>query len=101
MCGLNNCLIERSELTTLTIGGGGGGLELYLDKKGGLSWKATNFRNAILITMDMFDLTDIQRKRYPNINKFSYTSKALNVKSIIDFFLISKELKKYVKTVDI
>ena len=51
--------------------------------------------------MGMFDLIDIQRKRYPNTNKFSYTSKALNVKSRIDFFLVLKELKKYVKTVDI
>ena len=58
----NNCnffqelsLIDKSELMTLITGG----LELYLDKKGGLAWKTTNFRNSILITMDIFDLIDI------------------------------------------
>lgn len=39
--------------------------------------------------MDTLDLVDIQRTRYPNVNKFSYRSKTLGVKSRIDFFLIS------------
>jgi len=51
--------------------------------------------------MDIFDLIDIQRERHPNVNKYSYTSKALNLKSRIDYFLISKDLKKFVKKVDI
>ena len=76
---LNNCLIDKSELTTLIIGGDWNCTLTKKDKKGGLAWKATNLRNAILITMDMFDLIDIQRERYPNTKKFSYTSKALNV----------------------
>lgn len=51
--------------------------------------------------MDTLDLVDIQRTRYPNVNKFSYRSKTLGVKSRIDFFLISKHLTKFVKKVDI
>ena len=29
------------------------------------------FRNAVLTMMDVFDLTDIQRERYPNLNEYS------------------------------
>ena len=54
------------------------------------------------ITMDTLDLVDdIQRTCYLNVNKFSYRSKTLGVKSRIDFFLISKHLTKCVKKVDI
>lgn len=98
---LNNCLIDKSEVTNLIIGGDWNCTLSKKDKKGGLPWKATNFRNSILITMDMLDLVDIQRDRHPNINKFSYSSEAMKVKSRIDFFLVSKELKKYVSKVDI
>ena len=51
--------------------------------------------------MDTLDLVDIQRTHSPNVNKFSYRSKTLDVKSRIDFFLISKQLTKFVKKVDI
>ena len=48
--------------------------------------------------MDVFlvDLIDIQREKYPNVNKYSYLSKALDVKSRIDFLHVAK----YVKAVD-
>ena len=49
----------------------------------------------------MFDLVDIQRVKHPNVNKYSYVSKALNVKSRIDFFLIAKGLIKYVRKSDV
>lgn len=49
----------------------------------------------------MLDLVEIQRERHPKVNKFSYSSKALNLKSRIDFFLLAKELKKCVSKVDI
>ncbi|XP_068707970.1 uncharacterized protein [Montipora foliosa] len=51
--------------------------------------------------MDIFDLMDIQRIRHPNAKKFSYVSKALKMRSRIDFFLISKNLKNFVRKVDI
>jgi len=51
--------------------------------------------------MGALDLEDIYRKRHPKLNKYSYTSKALNVKSRIDYFLISRNLSKFVKKVDI
>ena len=48
---LNNCLIDKSELTTLIV--------------------ATNYRNLVLTTMDILDLVDIQRERHPKLRKYS------------------------------
>ena len=50
---------------------------------------------------EIFDLIDIQRARYPNLNTYSYVSKALNVKSRLDFILIAKTLSKFVKSTGI
>ena len=98
---LNNYLIDKSELTTLIIGGDWNCTLTKKDKKGGLPWRPTGFRNLILTTMDIFDLVDIQRVKHPNINKYSYESKALKMRSRINFFLIAKNLTKYVQKVDI
>ena len=49
--------------------------------------------------MGIYDLIDVQRVRYPNLNVYSYVSKALNVKSRLDFFLITKSFSKYVQKV--
>ena len=98
---LNNYLIDQSELTTLIIEGEWNCTLTKKNKKGGLPWRPTGFRNLILISMDIFDLVDIQRVKHPNINKYSYESKALKMRSRIDFFLIAKNLTKYVQKVDI
>ena len=95
---LNWCLIDKSELTTLIVGGDWNCSLSKKDKTGGAPWKATNYRNLILTTMEMLDLVDIQRSKYPKLRKYSYESKSLGVKSRIDFFLIAKNLEKYVKT---
>lgn len=71
---LNSCLIDKAELTSLTTGGDWNCTLTKKDKKGGLLRKHTGFRNSILITMDMFDLTDIQKVKHPNENKYSYES---------------------------
>ena len=98
---LNCLLIDKSEITTLILGGDWNCTLSRKDKKGGSPWRPTVYRNLVNITMDTLDLVDIQRARHPNVNKFSYRSKALGVKSRIDFFLISKSLTKFVKKVDI
>ena len=46
-----------------------------------------------------FVLIDIQRVRYPNLNVYSYVFKALNAKSRLDFFLITKGFSKYARKV--
>ena len=82
---LNNYLIDQSELMTLIIGGDWNCTLTKKDKKGGLPWRPTGFRNLILITMDIFDLVDMQRVKHPNINKYSYVSKALKMRSRMIF----------------
>ena len=79
----NNFLIEKSELTTLIIGGDWNCIQIKKDMKDGLPWRPTGFR------MDIFDLVDIQRVKHSNINKYSYESKALKIRSRIDFFSYS------------
>ena len=83
---LNNCLIALSELTTLIVGGDWNCTLSKNDKIGGKPWKATNYRNLVLTTMDILDHVDIQGERHPKLRKYSYESKALKVKSRIDFF---------------
>jgi len=88
-------------LTALIVGGDWNCTLFRKDQKGGARWKPTSFQNAVLIRMDMFHLIDIQREKYPNVNKYSYLSKALDVKSRIDFLLVAKKLTKYVEKSDI
>ena len=42
--------------------------------------------------MDILDLVDIQRERHPKLRKYSYESKALKMKSRIDFFFGRQKL---------
>lgn len=60
---LNNYLIDKSELTALILGGEWNGTLTKKDKKGGLPWGPSGFRNSILVTMNIFDLVDIQRDK--------------------------------------
>lgn len=98
---LNNCLIDKSELSELIVGGDWNCTLSKKDKIGGSTWKPTNYRDLVLITMDVFNLVDIQRQRHPKLRKYSYESKFLKVKSRIDFFLVAKSLTKYVKSTEI
>ena len=83
---LNNCIIDKTELTSLIVGGDWNCTLTKKDKMGGAPWKSTVYSNLISTTMEMFDLVDIQRVRHPKLRKFTYESKALNLKSRIDFF---------------
>ena len=56
---LNNCLKDKSELTTLIVGGDWNCTLSKSDKIGGKPWRATNYRNLVLTTMDVLDLIDI------------------------------------------
>ena len=91
---LNNCIIDKSEMTNIIIGGDWNCTLTKKDKKGGAFWKPTLFRNLLLTTLETFDLIDIY-------SFFSYESKSLQIKSRIDFFLVAKSLVKYVGKVGI
>ena len=54
---LNNYLIDKSELTTLIVGGDWNCTLTEKEKeKGGLHWRPSSFQNLILITMDILIL---------------------------------------------
>jgi len=92
---LNNCIIDKSQMTNIIIGGDWNCTLTKKDKKGGAFSKPTPFGHLLLTTMETFDLIDIYRARHPNLQLFSYESKSLQVKSRIDFFLVAKSLVKY------
>ena len=98
---LNNCIIDKSELTNIIIGGDWNCTLTKKDKKGGALWKPTPFRNLLLTNMETFDLIDIYRTGHPNSQHFSYESKSLQVRLRIDFFLVAKFLVKFVSNVGI
>ena len=64
--GLNNLLIDKSELFTLIVGGDWNCTLTKKDKVGGTVWKPSNYRNMLLTTVEAFDLVDIQRIRLRN-----------------------------------
>ena len=98
---LNNCIIDKTELTSLIVGGDWNCTLSKKDKMGGAPWRPTIYSNLIAATMEMFDLVDIQRVRHPKLQKFTYESKSLKVKSRIDFFLVAKNLTLSVKNTQI
>ena len=67
-----------------------------IDKRGGQSWKATNYRYSLVSLMDE-PLSDIYRQIHPITKSFTNESKPLNLKSRTDFFLISRSLSSFVK----
>jgi len=71
---LNNCIIDKTELTSLIIGGDWNCTLSKKDKIGGAPWKPTIYSNLVSTTMEMFDLVDIQRVRHPKLPKFTYES---------------------------
>ena len=97
---LNNCIIDKRELTSLIVGADRN-CTGSKDKIGGAPWKPSCYRNLLLTTMEMFDSVDIQRMRHPKLGKFTYESKSLKLKSRIDFFLIAKNLSRDVKNSEI
>ena len=98
---LNNCIIDKTELNSLIVGGDWNCTLSKKDKIGGAPWKPTNNSNRISTTMEMLDLVDIQRVRHPKLRKLTYESKSLKFKSRIDFFLIAKTFTINVKTTEI
>ena len=98
---LNNCIIDKTELTSLIVGGDWNCTLSKKDKIGGAAWRPTIYSNLIAATMEGFDLVDIQRVRHPKLQKFTYESKSLKVKSRIDFSLVAKNLTLSVKNTQI
>jgi len=90
---LNNCIMDKTELTALIVGGDWNCTLSKKDKIGGTPWKPCNYSDLVLTTMDMFDPVDIQRVHHPKLRKFTYESKSLKMKSRLDFFPVHTSSK--------
>ena len=90
---LSQLLMSKTNLSKVIIAGDWNTGLSKLDKSGGLPWKETNYRNALLNLMKELNLT---RAIHPSTRTYTYESKRLRLKSRIDFFLVSKQFINYV-----
>ena len=88
---LSELLMSKTNLSKVIIAGDWNTGLSKLDKSGGLPWKETNYRNALVNLMKELNLTDIYRTIHPSTRTYTYESKSLRLKSRIDFFLVSKQ----------
>ena len=93
---LSQLLMSKTNLSKVIIAGDWNTGLSKLDKSGGLPWKETNYRNALVNLMKELNLTDIYRAIHPSTRTYTYESKSLRLKSRIDFFLVSKQFINYV-----
>ncbi|KAL9953780.1 hypothetical protein ACROYT_G041245 [Oculina patagonica] len=93
---LNRYLMSHTEISNLIVGGDWNVTLQACDKKGGIPWRPTLYRDKLIAIMDDIGLIDVFRKLYPNERSFTYESKSLKVKSRIDFFLVSKSVENWV-----
>ena len=98
---LSEQLISNTDTSKVVISGDWNTTLNPIDKRGGQPWKATNYRNSLLNLMEELNLIDIYRQINPTKKYFTYESKPLNLKSRIDFFLISRPLSCCVKNAEI
>ena len=90
---LTEILISKADISNLiSVGDWNVTLEA-VDKKGGIQWKPSVYRDLLAAFMDELN--------HPSKRGFTYESSALKMKSRIDFFLISKSLISSTKTADI
>ena len=88
--------MSNTDTCNLIIGGDWNVTLQSLDKRGGVPWKASNYRNKLISMMEELELIGIFRNQYPQKLSFAYESKALKVCSMIDFFLVARFLSKCV-----
>ena len=88
---LSQLLMSKTNLSTVIIAGDWNTGLSKLDKSGGLPWKETSYRNALLNLMKELNLTEVYRAIHPPTRTYTYESKCPRLKSRIDFFLVSKQ----------
>ena len=93
--------MRKTDTTKLIIAGDWNCTLNSIDKRGGLPWKTTNYRDAVVGLMDEINLIDIYRNLHPNTRLFTYESKALRLKSRIDFILLSRAFADDVQNAEI
>ena len=98
---LTEILISKTDISYVTIVGDWNVTFEAVDKKGGIQWKPSVYRDLLVQLMDELNLVDVLRIKNPSKRCFTYESSALKMKSRIDFFLIPKSLIASTKTADI
>ena len=67
---LNEFMTSNLNITQLIVGGDWNATLDSIDKKGGISWKPTAYRNGIISMMEELDLIDIFRRQKPHTKTF-------------------------------
>ena len=98
---LSKQLILNTDISKVVISGDWNTTLNPIDKPGGQPWRATNYKNSVMNLMEELNLIDIYRQIHPTTKSFTYESKPLNLKSRIDFFLISRPLFCCIKSTEI
>ena len=98
---LNELLSTNANTTQLILGGDWNVALEAIDKSGGIPWRPTPYRDQVLALSRELDLVDILRVKNPNGKFYSYESKALKMKSRIDYFLLAKSMVHLVSVADI
>ena len=86
---LGRIVNSETDISRLVITGDWNTTLHRIDKSGGRPWKPTKYRDAILDLMDELNLVDIFRTLNSTKKAFTYESSVLNLKSRIDYFLLS------------
>ena len=98
---LNQLLLSNANVSRLIVGGYWNVALDAIDKKGGIPWRATTYRDYIIAMWEELDLIDILRKKKPKAKLFTYASKPIKMKSRIDYFLIANSMSYLVSHVNI
>ena len=94
-------MFKYANISELILGGDWNAALEAIDKSGGIPWRPTAYREQVLALSREFGLVDILRVKNPNGKFYTYESKALKLKSRIDYFLITKSWGHLVSVVDI
>ena len=98
---LNQFLLSNANVSRLIVGDDWNVALDAIDKKGGIPWRPTTYRDYIIAMCEELDLIDILRKKKPKAKLFTYESKPLKMKSRIDYFLIANSMSHLVSHVNI
>ena len=98
---LNGFLCSNANISEVILGGDWSVTLEAVDKRGGIQWRPTAYRDQVLALCREFELVDILRVKNPNGKFYTYESKALKLKSRTDYFLITKSWVHFVSVADI
>ena len=78
---LNQFLLSKANFSRLIVGGDWNVALGAIDKRGGIPWRPTTYRDYIIAMCEELNLIDILRRKKPTAKLFSYESKPLKRKS--------------------